>query len=244
MIHSLYIILLVFLIIKKEVIMETLAEEDLDRFLRVLNKDKNIYNKKRFGILVFGIFIGMLIGLKNKYVSILVVIVSFKYPYWVLKKEVKRLISQVSYEFPIWLRQIQCLLQSNTVLNSVAQSIQGAPHLMKPYLEDLVLQLRQNPMNFKFYQDFMAHYDLWLIQNSMQNLYRYNFVNQNEAHKQLTMMNESTGVLLKSSQRKKQERYINSHTYLAFIPMLAVSFLFIVLMSLVMKGMFEGGWVS
>lgn len=243
MIFVVYIFLMITLLWKKLELLKFFEEEDSLRLLRILNREHEPFLKQRFMFLIAGIALATFLAIKNQILSVVLILIAFKYPYWKLKKEVKVLSEKVSYEFPIWLRQIQCLLQSNTVLNSIEESIERSPELMKSYLEDLVFKLKEDPSNYQYYQVFMESYDIWGIQNAMQHLYRYNFVNQNEAYQQLMILNLSTTSWLKESRSKKQKAYIDSHTYLAFFPMLAVTFLFFVLMALVMKGMFEGRWI-
>ena len=238
-----YIFLLILLLWKKIKLIKLFEEEDCLRLLRILNREHETFLKQRFSFLILGINLAIILALKHQILSIVLLLIAFKFPYWKLKKEVKVLSEKVSYEFPIWLRQIQCLLQSNTVLNSIEESIDRSPELMKSYLQDLVFKLKEDPSNYRHYQRFMKSYGIWGIQNAMQHLYRYNFVNQNEAYQQLMILNLSTTSWLKESRGKKHKAYIDSHTYLAFFPMLAVTFLFFVLMALVMKGMFEGRWI-
>lgn len=243
MIFIVYILLFIALVWKRLELLIFFQEEDIHRLLRILNQDKDVFLKQRYSLLLAGIFAAFALAFKNQILSLVLVLLAFKYPYWKLKQQVKILSEKVSYEFPIWLRQIQCLLQSNTVVNSIDASIKRSPELMKSYLEDLVIQLNNDPSNYQYYQLFMESYDIWGIQNAMQHLYRYNFVNQNEAYQQLMILNESTTTWLKAGRSKKYKSYIDSHIYLAFFPMLAVTFLFFVLMALVMKGMFEGRWI-
>lgn len=244
MIFIVYLVIFILLLWKKEDANEYFEEKNCARLLRILNRDHHEFRRQRLGLIMITLILAFVVALKNKYISILIVFAAFKYPYLKINKEVKRLSEKVTYEFPIWLRQIQCLLQSNTVMNSMEESIERSPELMKSYLEDLVPKLKEDPSNYEYYQRFMESYDIWGIQNAMQHLYRYNFVNQSEAYQQLMILNESTTTWLKDGRAKKYKSYIDSHTYLAFLPMLSVTFLFFVLMALVMQGMFEGRWIA
>lgn len=244
MIFVIYFFLFFGLLWKKYDVLVLLEEEDCDRLLRILEKEKTIFLKERFQFLLSAFVLATAIAFKNIFISVFFLLFAFKYPYLKLKRQVKILSDKVSYEFPIWLRQVQCLLQSNTVLNAIEVSIERSPKLMKTYLEDLVCNLKEDPSNYVYYQAFMASYDIWGVQNAMQHLYRYNFVSQNEAYQQLMVLNLSTTSWLKKGRAMKYKSYIDSHTYLAFLPMLAVTFLFIILMALVMQGMFEGRWTA
>lgn len=244
MIHILYSIVFILLLWKKQVLIQYFEEENCVRMLRILNQDHASFTRQRFIFVMIALILAFIIAFVNRYLSIALVLMAFKYPYFKMNKRVKALSEKVTYEFPIWLRQIQCLLQSNTVMNSMEESIERSPKLMKSYLKDLVIKLKEDPSNYEYYQSFMESYDIWGIQNAMQHLYRYNFVNQSEAFQQLMILNESTTAWLKDGRAKKYKTYIDSHTYLAFLPMLSVTFLFFVLMALVMQGMFEGRWIA
>lgn len=244
MIFIVYAFLLIFLIWKKSNLLIFFEEEDCVRLLRILNIERSMFLEKRYYFVMVSLVVASIIAIKNSFISLAVFLIAFKYPYFKLKRQVSVLVEKVSYEFPIWLRQIQCLLQSNTVVNSIEESIDRSPYLMRSYLEDLIAKLKEDPSNYHYYQNFMSSYELWGVQNAMQHLYRYNFVNQSEAYQQLMILNESTTSWLKDSRTKKYKAYIDAHTYLAFLPMLAVTFLFFVLMALVMRGMFEGRWIA
>lgn len=244
MIFIIYLMLFTIVLWKKTKVIQFFEEEDCARLLRIIHQDIDEFTQRRFYFVLIAIVMAFVLALKNIYISLAILLIAFKYPYMKLKNEVKILSDKVSYEFPIWLRQIQCLLQSNTVVNSIEESIDRSPELMRSYLEDLVHNLKEDPSNYQYYQMFMKSYDIWGVQNAMQHLYRYNFVNQSEAYQQLMILNESTTTWLKDSRTKKYKAYIDAHTYLAFLPMLAVTFLFFVLMALVMKGMFEGRWIA
>lgn len=244
MILGAYIFLLLVLLWKRYQVIDYFEEVNCQRYLEILNKDYASFRKSRFVFTLISLAICFLISFKFSYLSLLLLMLLFKFPYLKIKREVKNLSQQISYEFPIWLRQIQCLIQSNTVLNSLAMTVDESPDLMKPYLKDLIESLRHNPSDLKTYQNFMALYDNWEIQNAMQHLYRYNYLSNESSYDQLSMFNESTSSWLRKSRNERYESFIKSHTFLAFLPMLAVTFLFIVLMSLLMKGMLEGGWVN
>lgn len=244
MIFIIYGFVFFILLWKRESVLILFEKEDCDRLLRILGRDKAVYLKMSLHLLLFAFILAFFLAFKNKYLSVFLILLAFKYPYLKISRDVKILAEKVSYEFPIWLRQIQCLLQSNTVMNSIETSIERAPQLMKTYLEDLVIDLKEDPSNYIFYQQFMSAYSIWGVQNAMQHLYRYNFVSQDEAYQQLMILNVSTTSWLKKSRAKKYKAYTDRHAYLAFLPMLAVTFLFIVLMALVMQGMFEGRWTA
>lgn len=107
---------------------------------------------------------------------IVLVVLVYRWPYMKLVKRFNGSIQRLRYEFPIWLRQLQILLQSNTVAVSMEISIPMAPLMIRSQLHVLIQQIRQAPQQIDTYTDFLSGYRLMEVTRAMKLLYRYNAV--------------------------------------------------------------------
>ena len=103
-----------------------LREKDCDRLEAVLKiKLDSTWMLSRFHRLKYLRLMMMLIALDMRFIYVVLfgLIFVYKSPYLSLKHQAKRHIQLVRYQFPIYLRQLQILLQNNTVVNAVEHSL-------------------------------------------------------------------------------------------------------------------------
>lgn len=172
---------------------------------------------------------------------IILFLIVYKIPYLQLKDSYKKHVQQIKYEFPLWYRQVQALLQTQTVYNALLLSAAFAPKLIKVNLDKLLIALEKDPLNYDLYADFMKTYDLYEIERSMKQLYRFNTMTKIEISNAIKEEANRDEEMISKARRNKMLGQISKYAFLNFIPMLSVSFLFIFMMSLVFKAMMEGG---
>ena len=79
----------------------------------------------------------------------------------------KAKIKQIKYQFPIWLRQIQLLLQNNTVLVALELSSKNAPPLIQEDLNQLIQQIQEDAIHIQPYLSFLNQYHLLEVERAM-----------------------------------------------------------------------------
>ena len=66
----------------------------------------------------------------------------------------------LKFQFPIWLRQLQILLQTNTVSQSLHLSYDYAPSLIKKELKRFIKEIENDALNISPYLNFLKFYRL------------------------------------------------------------------------------------
>lgn len=217
-----------------------IEERDITERCELLNENIQEFRKKRILLLLALFpFIAML-TYKNKKLFFITVLI-YKIPYIKLCQRNKVQVEQLKYEFPLWFRQVQGLLQTNTVYNALSISRSFAPPLIKRELEVMLSQLDINPLDRSIYEEFMRQYHLYEIKKSMLSLYRMNFMNEDEIIEVIDINRISQYEALSKARTKKMCQRITALRFLSFLPMLSVSFLFIYLMRFVFQAMLQGG---
>lgn len=172
---------------------------------------------------------------------LLLLLILYKCHYWQLKQRYQNHVQQVRFQFPIWLRQLQILMQYNTVYQALKQSIPTAPLLFQPALMQLVTVLADNPLNYEAYLSFMAQFNIYEITKVMRLLYRFQTVGQQEATRQLNRILQTTSQMLKDQRKRKHEYWIQSKQWYGLVPLLGVTIVFLFLMANVLMNFFTKG---
>jgi len=187
--------------------------------------------KRTLGLLLLLI---VTIGLQRKVTDIGLIVALcifvYKAPYWQLKRTMNWYSHRLKYEFPIWLRQLQILLQNNTVVVSLEQSLPLAPKMIKEHLKQLIINCKENPQRMDIYTDFLHQYHCVEIQRAMKLLYRYNSVGQEDAMKQLNRMINTTGKWLREQRLASQSNYSQMIQWWGMLPLFGVTLVFLVMM--------------
>ena len=173
-------------------------------------------------------------------VFILCLLIYF-YPVLKLNQFAKLKIRSIQYHFPIYLRQIQVLLQNNTVVRSIELSLEYVPKVLKPDIERLNELIKEDPMNSHHYINCMKDYDLIEIQRSMKWLYRYQNFGYKDAYSQFNRMLMSTSKWLRQSRIEQKQSSIQVYQWMGMLPLLGVTFVFISAMMSVVISLFERG---
>ena len=167
--------------------------------------------------------------------------ISYLLPSMILERKVRHKIRSVRYHFPIYLRQIQVLLQNNTVVKSIELSLEYVPDVLKHDIEKLNEKIKIDPTNMNHYVDCMKEYNLIEIQRSMKWLYRYQNFGYKDAYSQFNRMLISTSKWLRQSRIENKKDSIQVYQWMGMLPLIGVTFVFISAMMSVVISLFERG---
>lgn len=165
----------------------------------------------------------------------------FKLPYWSLKHKAQNRIAMIRYQFPIYLRQLQVLLQNNTVVRTIELSLEYVPDLLRPDIEDLHRKLTVDPMNLNTYLKCMDQYGLPEIKRAMKWLYRYQNIGYQDAYRQFNRMIGSTSKWLRQARLESRESAMMRYQWMGLLPLLGVTLVFVSAMMSVALSLFERG---
>jgi hypothetical protein len=158
-----------------------------------------------------------------------------------MRMQTRKLKSQIRYQFPIYLRQIQVLLQNNTVVTSIERSQVYAPSLFQEEVAYLAGQLRERPQDLDPYLDFLSFYELPEIARAMKLLYRYNTVGQADSYHQLNRMIQSTSKWLREERVSRKQSALLVYQWWGMVPLFGVTLLFLSVMMNILMTMFGKG---
>lgn len=167
---------------------------------------------------------------------------ALKKDYWKLKRQAKKQISQLKFQFPIWLRQLQILLQTNTVIKSLSLSYPSAPALIQNDLKKLIQEIEKDALNLTPYLNFLKMYHLSEIERAMKLLYRYNTVGKDDAYLQFNRMIQTTTKWLRSERAARNETRLMAFQWIGMAPLFGVTVLFMTIMFEILMTMFNNGF--
>lgn len=222
--------------LNKKTLEKLFLEKETPILLHILEREEvSEFSSKRVtkGLLVMGLSLLSLALNLSAFVSlswIVIAILMIKWPALVLKQLYKKRLNQLKIEFPIWLRQLQILLQHNTVVQSLRLSQSHAPQLFKVALRDLVVQLELTPHDLLLYTNFLQEYQSIEVQRAMKLLYRYNRVGSQDATRQLSRLIQATTKWLRDQRFNQQSTTISLVGWWGMLPLLGVGGLFLVMM--------------
>lgn len=166
-------------------------------------------------------------------------VVCFTSPFIDIHLVFKHQRQRIQYLFPIWLRQLQVLLQENTVLNAIEISIETAPIMLRVELQNLVTALKEENHNKEVYQAFMNHFKMFEIHRAMKLLYRFQMVGSQDSQYQFDQMIAMTSKWLRKQRFNHQENSLQINQWIGMVPLIGVTLIFMVLMFMVMIQMLE-----
>lgn len=172
-------------------------------------------------------------------VMIVAILVVYHWPMMTLKRQASAHLALIRYQFPIYLRQLQILLQNNTVVKAIELSIPEAPRFLRHDLSLLSARLIQDPLTLSHYTEFMAYTGIVEIERAMKWLYRFENSGQSDAGRQFNRMIASTAKWLRQErQQAKQHRLLLSQ-WLGMVPLIGVTLVFLSVMMNVLMSLFE-----
>ena len=221
-------------------------ESDLDHLCQMSNVEMEDFQLSRLKVslrasLILPFLMFLKVSWSMQLLFIALVVLVYRWPYMKLVKRFNGSIQRLRYEFPIWLRQLQILLQSNTVAVSMEISIPMAPLMIRAQLHPLISKIRQAPQQIETYTDFLSGYRLMEVTRAMKLLYRYNAVGQADSVRQLNRMITTTGKWLRQQRIQDQESQSAMLQWWGILPLLSVTVVFLVMMMVTITSFMERG---
>ncbi len=241
------LVLWLLLLINRDVLSMLVKEKDVDQLLKMTSStsSKKFQDKRLLQSLsvVLLIVLSIYFQWQLLYVLIWVVvaIVLYKLPYIQLKNSFKQKVKQLKYEFPIWLRQLQILLQNNTVVVSLNHSQKFAPEIIRNHLAEFIVKLQLDPQNLRTYIEFLEEYECVEVERAMKLLYRYNTVGKQDSMKQLNRMISSTSKWLREQRLDRQDGQSQVKQWWGMLPLFGVTIVFITMMMQTFTTLLERG---
>ena len=208
--------------------LDILAEKDLEIYMR-----KNGFNKTSVrSFQVFRVIVGLVVAgflasmqgeiIKKILWAFATLIVVYKAFYvYLLMLDAGR-ISRLNKQLPYVIKSIAYLVYSFPVTNAIQRAIEISPPEFKYDLEQLTLDIDNDPTNFTPYQKFIDRYDgkLKNLDNYLKILYRMSMSATKEEAKLLSSLNATISDEL-SYVRQEKNNAINSRvSYLGLIPIM------------------------
>ena len=130
----------------------------------------------------------------------------FKITYIDLKGYYKKHIAQIDSLLPHYLKSIEILIQHYTVPVAIGKSIDDAPEIFKPGLEDLINAINSGDDTINPYMEFAKTYPVRDSMRMMRLLYRLSLGRQERKQEQLLTFSKSISSL---QQKARETRYKN-----------------------------------
>ncbi|MEG0823423.1 MAG: hypothetical protein RSG07_02840 [Erysipelotrichaceae bacterium] len=147
----------------------------------------------------------------------------------------------LKFQFPIWLRQLQILIQTNTVVRALDESYSKAPTLIRHDLSALVNELEVDAIRLEPYLKFLQAYRMPEVERAMKLLYRYNAVGKGDAYEAFNHMIHSTTKWLRTERNSRCESKMMAYSWWGMLPLFAVTILFMAIMFEVIISLFGKG---
>lgn len=221
-------------------------EKDVAFYLNLLNIDRQEFHRirsKNIQLLTLTLLFWPLLNYSIVFLFFLILMLtlSYKLPYLNLKKKYQNNLKALVYYFPIWLRQLQILMQNNTVYQALSISLNQAPVLFQPEIKILINKLSDNPLSYQAYEDFFGFYQVREIKKVMRLLYRYQTVGQKEAYLQLQRIILTTSNILSDKREAYYEEWLSWHQWYGLLPLVGATAVFLLLMMNVLMNFFTKG---
>lgn len=200
---------------------KNLMEEDYEFLVKAKyngKKDPNVlFNGRVRDGIVIGLFLILIFmqtiatsgvtGFAYVIVSIIVGFITFKLPYFSLSAYYKAHLHQIDSMLPYFLKSLEILIQHYTVPVALKRSVETAPGLFKPGLEELVNKIEAGDMSIDPYMDFANQYPVRDSMRMMRLLYRLGLGSQENKQEQLLMFSRTVSALQnKAREEKYKER--------------------------------------
>lgn len=163
----------------------------------------------------------------------------FKKDYIKLQRIQTKKSNLMKFQFPIWLRQLQILLQTNTVSQSLTLSLKHAPLLIQDDLKKLIEEINKDAIDITPYLNFLKNYRLTEIERAMKLLYRYNMIGKEDSYLQFNRMIQTTTKWLRTERKNHHKDSLAIYEWFSMIPLIGVTFLFLAIMCEVIMNMFS-----
>lgn len=203
------------LISDNEVIFRKLKESDWDFYVKAkygnaVNPDILFNKRVRNGLIgiIFAAFYVMMTGFSAIKIVLAIAVGYgvFKITYIEIKNYYKKHIAQIDSLLPHYLKSIEILIQHYTVPVAIGKSINDAPEIFKPGLEELINAINSGDDTITPYMEFAKEYPVRDSMRMMRLLYRLSLGRQERKQEQLLTFSKSISSL---QQKARETRYKN-----------------------------------
>ena len=222
-----------------------LSQASINQYFLILEKENvSLWQKRRYNQShrLRWIWLLVLVWQNTVLTDILfmgMILTTYMLPWFKIRSAVKQQTDLIRYQFPIYLRQLQILLQNNTVVKAIELSIPQAPPYLRHELSALYQRLLSEPEKLSSYTDFMRHVDQNEIERAMKWLYRFENTGQKDAGRQFNRMIASTSKWLRQERQYAKQKRLMLSQWLGMVPLIGVTLVFISAMMSVLMTMFE-----
>jgi hypothetical protein len=228
-----------------EKILSKASHRSVEHYFLILEKDNgDLWQRRRYERShrlrwVWLISVVWIKGIQFDVLWLIMIFITYMIPWLRLRSEVKKQAELIRYQFPIYLRQLQILLQNNTVVKAIELSIPQAPSYLRKELKLLHERLMSEPGRLGSYTAFMSHLEQSEIQRAMKWLYRFENTGQRDASRQFNRIITSTSKWLRQERQYAKQKRLMISQWLGMIPLIGVTLVFISAMMSVLMTMFE-----
>lgn len=134
-----------------------------------------------------------------------------------------RVVKEINRAFPQWLMQMALLLQTNNVRRAVSESVEDAPAILRPALQELSEKFKTEPDSPELFTGFLGKFELSSIQSAMQMLYSISSLGSGEVRTQIRTLIERNTSLLDKAEKARNEEKLTKIVTLFYVPQLTLS---------------------
>ncbi len=203
------------------------THKNMKQTMKSLEYVRNHDNKVPIVIIVFSVVL-MIVGGYLIYISQLLsgfglfgfgmLLLNFKKMKYTAHKD--RITKAVKIEFPVWLREIALNLQSYTVINAIENSTENCADVMKPFLEDFLSKVQDDPTDIEPYDKFFDGLDYPDAVTAMKMLYSLQGLKESEMNKQINSLITRNQDLLAKSEKLRNSDSLGGVDALGFVPVI------------------------
>lgn len=196
----------------------------LSDYFSVVNRDKKKELKSRLiwtGATLPIFILGLIFD--KKLIMIVGVIISlfcFMAPVISYKLCKKSTTKEIEKAFPQWLMELALILQGNNVQVGISKTVNTAPVVLRPELNNLVEKFETDTNTIIPYNEFLAEFDLPEIKSAMRMLYSITTTGTGNIDEQIADLIKKQNVLMDKAERINNEESIAGFSSFAMIPML------------------------
>ena len=199
-------------------IADILKEKDYEFLLlakygdKVYDAEEVYLNRIKKALLCMGAtFLLYLTNMSTLYFVLVFVVgvIVFKYPYLSLKSYYRKHLNEVDALLPYFLKGLEVLVQHYTVPVALAKSIEDAPAVFRPGLQELTAKIEAGDSSIDPYMEFAQRYPVRDSMRMMRLLYRLGLGEQEKKQEQLVAFSKSVSSLQQKAREQKYKNRLN-----------------------------------
>jgi len=122
--------------------------------------------------------------------------------------------------FPIWLRGLLLRLQTDNVHMAIMSSYDSAPEFLKPFLENFLEDIENDPVTMKPYLNFLKEYEVPDLKLAIHYLYSLATFGSEDVMTQLDYIIKQNSILEINEEKLRNEDSLASFSVIVMMPML------------------------